>query len=339
MTAASPRLGRSAGLTGYLDLARSLGLDPYRLAAAQGLPGVCLTDPDFKVPAEAIGRLLEITSRRAGIEDFGLRLAETRRLSNLGAIGLVAREQPTVRAAIESIVHHSWLQNEALIWRLEDASDLVILRLSLAADRRAGRQATELTIGVTVRAVRGLLGERWRPEAIVFQHAAPKDLATHRRVLGVAPTFNGDFTGIVFAKRDLAAPIANADPETARQLQRYVDQLAVRRQADPAAAARELVLALLPTGGCSAEKVAALMGIDRRTLHRRLACQGESFTSLLEAARRNVAAAHLASRERTLTEIADLLGYSSLSAFSRWRRRGRQKAASAAELAGGPKAG
>jgi AraC-like DNA-binding protein len=335
MAAASPRLGRSAGLTGFLDLARSLGLDPYRLAAAHGLSGACLTDPDLKVPAEAIGRLLEATARRASVEDFGLRLAETRRLSNLGAIGLVAREQPTVRAAIESIVGHSWLQNEALIWRLEDAGDLAILRLALAADRRAGRQATELTIGVTVRMVRGLLGERWWPQAIVFQHAAPKDLATHRRVLGVTPSFNGDFNGIVFERRELAAPIANADPETARQLQRYVDQLAVRRQADPAATARELVLALLPTGGCSVEKVAAMMGIDRRTLHRRLARHGESFTSLLEAARRNIAAAHLATGDRTLTEIADLLGYSSLSAFTRWRRREREKAGNAAKLAGG----
>ncbi|HXQ46043.1 MAG TPA: AraC family transcriptional regulator ligand-binding domain-containing protein [Caulobacteraceae bacterium] len=321
----SPRLARSAGLTGYLDLARSLGLDPYRLAAAQGLPGACLTDPDLKVPAEAIGRLLETTARRTGVEDFGLRLAETRRLSNLGAIGLVAREQPTLRAAIESIVHYSWLQNEALIWRLEDAGDLTIMRLALAADRRAGRQATELTIGVTVRTVRSLLGDRWRPEAIVFQYAAPSDTTTHRRVLGVNPTFGGEFTGVVFERRDLAAPIVNADPETARQLQRYVDQLAVRRQADPAATARELVLALLPTGGCNVEKVAALMGIDRRTLHRRLGRQGQTFTALVEAARRDVTEAHLAAGDRTLTEIADLLGYSSLSAFSRWRRRWREE--------------
>ena len=239
----------------------------------------------------------------------------------------MAREQPTVRAAIESIVHHSWLQNEAISWRLEDAGDLTILRLALAAERRAGRQATELTIGVTVRTLRGLLGERWRPDAIVFQHPAPDDVATHRRVLGVRPVFGGDFTGIVLERRDLAAPIVNADPETARQLQRYVDQLAVR-QADPAATARELVLALLPTGGCNVEKVAAMMGVDRRTLHRRLSQQGQTFTDLVEAARRDVAEVHLAAGDRTLTQIADLLGYSSLSAFSRWRRRWRGKSRS-----------
>ncbi|HEY1561336.1 MAG TPA: AraC family transcriptional regulator ligand-binding domain-containing protein [Caulobacteraceae bacterium] len=323
MAVASARLARSAGLTGYLDLTRALGLDPYRLAAAQGLPGVCLTDPDLKIPAEAIGRLLETTARRAGVEDFGLRLAETRRLSNLGAIGLLAREQPSVRAAIESIVHHNWFLNEAVDWRLEDAGDLTIMRLSMAADGRPGRQATELVIGITVRTLRGLLGESWRPEAIVFQHSAASDLASHRRVLGVRPIFDGEFTGVVLKQRDLAVPIASADPEAARQLQRYVDQLAVRRQADPAATARELVQALLPTGGCNVEKVAALMGVDRRTLHRRLGRQGQTFTGLVETARRDLAEAYLAAGDRTLTQIADMLGYSSLSAFSRWRRRWR----------------
>ena len=318
------RLARSAGLTGYLDLARSMGLDAYRLAASEGLPGACLTDPDLKVPAEAIGRLLEATARRAGAEDFGLRLAETRRLSNLGPIGLIAREQPTVRAAIETIVRYSWLQNEALSWRLEDAGDLTIMRLSIAADRRAGRQAVELTIGVAARILRGLLGERWRPEAVVFQHPPPEHLAAHRRVLGVTPAFGHDFTGIVLLARQLAAPIASADPETARQLQRYVDQLAVGRRADPVSTARELVQALLPTGGCTVERVAALMGVDRRTLHRRLARQGATFTGLVEEVRREVADAHLVAGDRSLTEIADLLGYSSLSAFSRWRRRSRR---------------
>ena len=38
-------LGRSAGLTGYLELAREVGLDAYKLAAAAGVPAAALTDP------------------------------------------------------------------------------------------------------------------------------------------------------------------------------------------------------------------------------------------------------------------------------------------------------
>ena len=321
------RLARSAGLTGYLDLARSMGLDPYRLAASEGLPGACLTDPDSSQGSGRSDRPAAGDDRPGAPPAPRTSASRPRRdtapVQPPRPIGLVAREQPTVRAAIATIIHSSWLQNEALSWRLEDAGDLTIMRLGIAADRRAGRQATELTIGVTVRILRGLLGERWRPEAVVFQHPSPERLAAHRRVLGVMPAFGHDFTGIILLTRHLAASIVSADPETARQLQRYVDQLAIGRRADPAAAARELVRALLPTGGCAVDRVAALMGVDRRTLHRRLARQGATFTGLVEEVRREVAGAHLAAGDRSLTEIADLLGYSSLSAFSRWRRRSR----------------
>ena len=99
------RFGRSAGLTGYIELARAIGVDPYRMASSIGLPANCLTNPDLKIPADAIGRLLEATAQRSGAEDIGLRLAESRKLSNLGIVGLVVPEQPTLRAAVELLVH------------------------------------------------------------------------------------------------------------------------------------------------------------------------------------------------------------------------------------------
>src|SRR5580698_7081346 len=71
------RFGRSAGLTGYIELARAIGVDPYRMASSIGLPANCLTNPDLKIPADAIGRLLEATAQRSGAEDIGLRLAES----------------------------------------------------------------------------------------------------------------------------------------------------------------------------------------------------------------------------------------------------------------------
>ena len=52
-------MSRSAGLTGFADLARTLGLDPLRLAAAVGLPAAALSSSDLKIPSGSIGRLLE----------------------------------------------------------------------------------------------------------------------------------------------------------------------------------------------------------------------------------------------------------------------------------------
>ncbi len=327
----SIRLMRSSVLAGYLDLARDVGVDPHRMIVQEGLPVACLYSPDLAMPADAINRLVEAPAQRPGAENFGLQLAEMRDLAGLGPLGSIASAQPTPRAAFQTLAKYFWLQNEAVTARIEDVGPLTYLRLTLQFDRPAGRQASELAVGIAVRLLRGLMGADWRPQIVAFEHAAPADLTTHRRVLGVSPMFGQDFTGIGVLASEFDSPIASADPVVARELQHYIDHVATQRRATPARAERELLVALLPTGSASVERLAACMGMSRRTLHRRLAGQGLTFTELLQSVRLQLLETHLAAG-RSPTEIAGLLGYSCLGAFSRWRRRqeGAERAAAGA---------
>ncbi|HTY80533.1 MAG TPA: AraC family transcriptional regulator ligand-binding domain-containing protein [Candidatus Bathyarchaeia archaeon] len=94
-----PKLIRSACLTNYVEVARSVGLDPYQQLKAAGLSRACLADPDIMIRSSAVKRLLEVSAQGTGAGDFGLRMAETRRLSILGPIGLLLQEEPTVRGS------------------------------------------------------------------------------------------------------------------------------------------------------------------------------------------------------------------------------------------------
>jgi AraC-like DNA-binding protein len=76
--------------------------------------------------------------------------------------------------------------------------------------------------------------------------------------------------------------------------------------------------ALLPQGRCTADQIAMQMRVDRRTIHRRLAKEGESFASLLEAIRRELVVHQLRDSDRSTTDIAHLLGFASVSAFGHW---------------------
>jgi hypothetical protein len=73
-----PLLIRSAVLNDYVEVARAAGLDPYRMIAEFRLPAASLTDPDVRVSAARVGRLLEESAVRSGKGDFGLRLAQQR---------------------------------------------------------------------------------------------------------------------------------------------------------------------------------------------------------------------------------------------------------------------
>ncbi len=312
-------LSRSAALTGFADLARSVGLDPYRILDAAGVPRRTLDDADIRIPASAVGRILEASARQSGVEDFGLRLAEKRRLSNLGLAGLIAREQPSVRRAIEVLGQYIWMQNDALSLILEDADDLVILRTLIASPSgRRSRQSVELLVATTCRTLASFLGAGWRPQLVCFVHGAPGRHGAHRRVCGADVAFDQDFDGVVCLRRDLDAEIATADPVMARQLARYAEQAIRDRPRQPEERVRELVLLLLPGGQATIERVAAHLGVDRRTVSRRLATRGERFSTILDSVRAELTATYLGGGERSLTAIADLLGFSALSAFSRW---------------------
>lgn len=309
---------RSACLTSFPEIARSVGLDPLRLLDAVGIDRRCLDDPEIKLSAAALGRLLEASARAARIEDFGLRLAETRTLSILGPVGLLVGEEPTVRAALQSLLRYIPLHNESLYLRLEERDGMAIASVEIRARRPVPiRQGTELTVGVFYRILRQLVGPHWRP-LVCFAHDAPRRRDVHRRLFAGRVEFDHDFNGIVCSPRDLDRSIPASNPVLARHARHHLDSLLARPNASIAGKVRELVWLQLSTGRCHAGLVASQLGVDRRTLHRKLAGENLTFLDVLEAVRTEIVTRALPSRERPLSVLADMLGFSSLSAFSRW---------------------
>jgi AraC-like DNA-binding protein len=264
---------------------------------------------------------LEVSAKAAEINNFGLRLSERRVLSNLGPVGLMAREQPTVRKAMEALAHYIGLHSDGIILRIEDRDGLV--DISPVVSTRGGermRQATELSVGVIFRILRISLGGAWKPQFVSFTHAPPRKRDVHHTILGPRVEFGQAFNGIVCRARDLEKPIPTSDPVMARYIKQYLDMIAVRTFSTTSDKVREFVWMLLPEGRCSIEHIAEHMGIDRRTVHRRLHHEGNTFSSIVEDVRGEMVGRYVEDPSRPLSLIAQMLGFSAVSAFSRWFR-------------------
>ena len=312
-------LVRSASLTHFAQVAADCGLDARALVAEAGLPARCLDDPDLKVPSGAVGRLLEHAAERGREPAFALRMVESRRLSNLGPLALLVRDEPTLRQVLEALVRHIHLHNEALAVRIDQLSNLVVIRAELLGEGAASlRQAAELVLGVTFRVLAIFMGATWRPRLVCFAHRAPADRGVHRRVFGPVVEFGHEFNGIVCNAADLDAPNPAADPVMARYARRLLgaDPGHRSRAADRV---RQQIVLLLPHGHCRVETVAQHLGVDRRTVARQLQAEGTSFSQLLQGVRADLMARYREGR-RPLAEVSVLLGFSAPSAFSRWHR-------------------
>lgn len=314
-------LARYAAISGYAALSDSLGLDWAPLMRSVGLDPAGLADQDRWIPAVAVARLLEASAAASRREDFGLRLVEFRRLANLGPLTLVIREEPDVRSVLAMLIRYERTYNQAINIRLSEAEGLATIRMDLEPGEPVGtRQATELAVGALHRIHRELHGTRWQPLSVCFCHRAPADISTHLRIFGRVVHFQHEFAGIVVRASDLAAPNKMSDPLLRPYAHQFLGSIAPPSDVTTVTRVREVIEVLLPTGRCSIVQVARSIGVDRRTVHRRLADSGETYASLLNAVRAELAERLVPNPRRTMTEIAEELGFSEPSAFSRWFR-------------------
>jgi AraC-like DNA-binding protein len=316
------RFVRFATLIGYAQLARSVGLDPERLLAAEGLDPADLADQDTWTRAAPVARLLERSAAESGREDFGVRLSLMRRFSALGPLSVVLREEPDLRSGLDLLIRYQHAYNGVLDLRLLEADDLATVQVWLDFGEPVPvRQALDQTATTLLSIIHTLVRADWEPLSVHFSHPAPADLTVFHQVFGPALRFDAEFTGVTFPARDLDAPTVTADPALRTYTRQLLQSLPAPRAPTTAHEVASLVEFLLPLGRCSMTHVCRDLGVQPRTLHRRLAAEEQSFSAIVQTVRARLATRYLATERFTLTRISALLGFGTPSAFSTWFRQ------------------
>src|SRR5262249_55667540 len=197
----------------------------------------------------AVMALREASAEQSGCIDLGLRMAESRRLSDFGAISLLMKHQRTLRDILALFARYRQLMNEALVIHIEDVDDLVIIREELVGDSNlAGRQSYELAVGTMFRMFLPLLGQRLQPQSVHFTHATPPDQSVHRRLFGLNVRFDSDFNGVVCSAVDLDQPNPGADPVMASYARQFLETLPKAELGTATLDARKAIYLSLPLG-------------------------------------------------------------------------------------------
>ncbi|MFN5085237.1 MAG: AraC family transcriptional regulator [Novosphingobium sp.] len=314
-------LVRVAALSGYIETMQGLGLDPRPLLKEQGLSADLLVNPEQLIPARAAIRLLERSAAESGCPTLGLRMAEGRALANLGASSLLIAHQPTLRHALTALQEFRARINSTLVLHLEDIGQETVLHEDFALRRpEPVRQSSDLALGVLMRLCTEVLGSDWSPRLVCFSHQAPPaaELPIFSRMFRCPLQFDNEINGIVLRQADLDRPNQRADDQLARHARQLLDTVMSPTDRTVTQDVDQLIRLLMPAGRASIQNCAASMGMTVRTLQRLLDADGTSFTALLNEARMQLATQYLANPRMRITDIAGMLGYSSIGAFSRW---------------------
>ncbi|QOT80967.1 AraC family transcriptional regulator [Cupriavidus basilensis] len=312
-------LVRSASLTKYSGIARAAGIDPVQMVSHVGLDRECLHTPDLRIPEFRLAEVLETSARITACHSLGLLMGETWRLSDFGPVSLTLQHQPTLRDALAEVERYRHLLSDSVATQFTEHANVVVLRVTLLTGRQQpGRQAMELTVGAVLCLIRAILGAQWKPRCVYFSHAAPQDLRVHRRLLGQQVEFGCEFDGVVLSSQDLDRVTPLADASLARYARELLDLRSPSKEHSLAADVRRAIHLLLPRGRSAVEQVAQNLGVSPRTLQRQLEQRGETFSGLVNQVRRELAERYLQSQQQSISRTADLLGFSEVSAFTRW---------------------
>ncbi|WP_354140587.1 AraC family transcriptional regulator [Bradyrhizobium sp. LB11.1] len=311
---------RSAGLSCYPEVARSVGLDPKQMMRKARLPLAILDKPDTPIAVASLRRLLELSAEASGAEDFGLRLAERGGLTNFGAVGLIVREQATVGEAIEAFSRFIHIHHDGM--KLDVITDKQTVTVTLHLRGRqptAPRQSIDMALGSIHRIIQSLFGGDWRPQEVHLHYPPPHDRKRYREFFRCRVTFNAEEDAILLSAHDMERRIPSAHPLIANYLRKRIEAIE-SRPASWEEKVDEVVRILLASGDCTVERVAEHLACTRRTIHRHLAEAGTSFSAILEAQRADLVIQLIEDPDRPLADIAAQLGFSAQSAMARWFR-------------------
>jgi AraC-like DNA-binding protein len=248
-------------------------------------------------------------------------MAERRELADLGIVSLLIAHQPTLRDALAVVGQYRNRINSTLVLHVEEHDEIAVLREEFALRTPIySRQANDLALGVLHRLCGSVLASGWQPLNMCFSYPRPdlRELDIYRRMFACPSEFDAEFEGIVLDRAMLDRANPRADPALAMHASSLVGATLETGERSIVQEVEQSIMLTLPEGRASIEAAADALGMNLRTLQRRLKSADTSYSELVERVRTQQVTRHLANRSLRLTDVADLLGYASLGAFTRW---------------------
>lgn len=305
-------------LADFHRLALELGLDPVALMQCAGIGPEYLGNPGLPVPVPAMVDLLEITALTSGIDDLGLRLGEMRGIADVGPFILPpAARTGTLRDVLRKIAS-PLVESDAIYMHLIEGQNPILAFDLMVGGVRQCRQAIETTLAITILILRWVLGDRWVPMSVSFKHSAPASRVRHERLFSCPIDFLHEFNAIVLHRADLDKRLPASVPVVRQQVEHD------NGTANPASIdlyvhqVTQAIALALPRGEARLVIIARSLGADPRTINRRLARAGMTYLDVVNNVRKSMAVQYMLSSDRPLSDVAGLVGFNSLSSFTRW---------------------
>jgi len=301
------------------------GYDSRELFAEAGLDYNLLHEPGARYAYSSVCRLWELAEATTKDPCIGLQVASLWHPTTLHALGYSWLASYNLDEAYKRTLRFGRILNSAAngAFKVRESDrfygmifDTSQMQIQPAQVAQEGGLALFLNIS------RAAYGPDFKPVGVSLKREQPDCVDRFLEYFGAPITFNEVHNSLWLDPVQVLKPLATANPELVRvNDQIVIDYLSHLDRGDVVSQVRAEISARLPSGHIDEAEIASAINLSLRSLQRRLAEQNMPFTRLLEDTRRELSRDYVRDPQRSISEIAYLLGFSEPGNFSRAFKR------------------
>jgi len=300
------------------------GIAAEALLQGTGLQPGQLDDPQARISQEQKLTIFRNVQRLTAVPDVGLRAGARQRLSDFGVYGYALVSSRTFGDAVMLGIKHVRLAGPVLEKRFRIDGDTAVFEAHDVLDLgEVLPLATEFWFASMLKLGSCVLEAPMPSRRLLLPYPRPAYAAAYERLFGCPVDFEAGVMEWHFDAAVLRVPCPNANPITAGLCAQFCERLldSLPEESD---LLRRIRTACLNSRGefPNADEMAARLGLSVRTLHRRLAEQGQHYQRIVDEVRRSLAVEFLQNTSLSVEEIAGRIGFSEASnfrkAFRKW---------------------
>jgi AraC-like DNA-binding protein len=283
-----------------------------------------IRNSQVRVPVKNQIKFLSLVAKELPDPFLGIHLAEGIELREMGLTYYVLASSETLGDALRRLARYSGITNEGVRITCHEGKDITVKFDYVGVSRLSDCHQIECFVAILLRLCRQLTGRSLSPTGIKFAHRRTELPAEIKKLFGCKVSFGSDVDEVIYPRLADTIASVNADPYLNSLLMRYCEEAMSNRRVRSGAwrlKVENAIVPLLPHGQTKMEEVAKRLGVSRRTLTRLLASEGCTFGAILDALRLDLAKSYLREQNLRTSEVAWLLGFGEVSAFSHACRR------------------
>jgi AraC-like DNA-binding protein len=279
-------------------------------------------DPETRVRHRVMMDLLGL-SVDGGDPEIGLRAGAGLQPGDFAILEYAARSCSTLRDAIGCFLRYVGLLNEAAELSLVEDGERATLRQHVTDSVRQLPAANDFVMAAADAFAKTYCHVYEPPLEVHFMHPEPTYRAAYDGVFKTAVRFGAPHNAFVLSRAHLETKLTRSNPEARSEYEKHAEELLSRihESLGITSTVRRVLLANLRSGGSTMETTARRLGMSVATLRRRLQEEGETYASVLDAVRYDLAKKYLMDPGVTTSDVAFLLGFRDASSFSKAFRR------------------